>query len=165
MGVTGWRTTLTWRQFRTVPRPLGVQQDAQTRGSIDPPTRVAVAKDDAQFKLANFEVRVSLVPAETWVVGGKATASLLSHEQGHWDITGLTAWEYYRGLVALRAADQADLQQQAADLLARMTTKSDDLQVKYDRETDHSRNTADQARWDKIIADAIRGGNTALPDP
>ena len=24
MGVTGWRTTLTWRQFRTVPGPLGV---------------------------------------------------------------------------------------------------------------------------------------------
>ena len=165
MGVTGWRTTLTWRQFRTVARPLGVNQDAQTRGSIDPPVRVAVAKDGDQFKLSNFDVRVSLVSGETWVVSGKSTPSLLSHEQGHWDITGLTAWEYYRGLAGLRAADPADLSQQASDLLQKMSTKSDDLQIKYDRETDHSRNTADQARWDRVIADAIRGGNAALPDP
>ena len=166
MSVRGWRTILAWTQFRTVPEPPpGETEDSQTEASIEPPARISVQRDGDEFKLANFDVRVRLVSHGTWIVRGKATASLLSHEQGHWDIAGLTAYEYYRALVALRADDRDSLSQQAADTLQNIQTKVDALQVQYDDDTDHSRNALEQTRWKNLISTAIGNNNAALPDP
>jgi hypothetical protein len=165
MAVLGWHTNLTWRQFRRVNTPLGTTEEAQTEASIEPPERVAVAKDGAKFKLTNFDVRVRLVPSGTWIVNGKATDALLAHEQGHWDIAGLTAYEYFRELTGLRADDTDTLQSQASAALERIQTKVDALQEQYDRQTDHSRQASEQARWQRLIATAIRSGNAALPNP
>ena len=166
MSVTGWRTNLAWAQFRMLPTPPpGETEDAQTEASIEPPAQVSVQQDGSQLKLAGFDVRVRLVSSGTWLVRGRATPSLLSHEQGHWDTAGLTAYEYYRALAALRAADQASLSQQAAETLQRIQTKVDALQEKYDSETDHSRNAAQQARWHGVISAAIGNNYAALPDP
>jgi len=166
MGVTGWRTTLAWTQFRTVQNaPAGVNEDAQTEAAIEAPAQVSIQPDGSQLKLANFNVRVRIVPIGTWVVRGKSSASLLTHEQGHWDIAGLSAHEYHRALAALRAADRDSLAQQAADALQSNQTKVDALQVKYDRETNNSRNASEQTRWNNLISACIRNNNAALPDP
>lgn len=96
---------------------------------------------------------------------GKATSSLLVHEQGHWDIAGLTAHEHYRALEALRRAGQPELARLAQETLGRIKTKADGLQAKYDRETNHSRDAAAQTRWDTLIRNSILNGNTPFPDP
>jgi hypothetical protein len=126
---------------------------------------VQVQRDGGQLRLAAFDVKVRIVPIGTWVVRGKLTAALLAHEQGHWDIAGLTAHEYYRALAGLRATKQSELARLAQEALQRIKTKVDRLQVKYDRETNHSRDAAKQAQWDTLIRGCITNSNRALPDP
>ena len=46
-----------------------------------------------------------------------------------------------------------------------MQGKLDALTEKYDRETDHSRNVAQQNTWSQLIASCVRNGYRALPDP
>ena len=162
----GWPKSVTWRNFRVVQSaPSGATEDAQIEASMGAPARVQVQGDGDRVRLGSFEIYVEIVRPGTWVVQGRATTSLLSHEQGHWDIAGLTAHEYHRALEALRASEQSDLAQLAADALVRIQAKVDGIQEKYDRETNHSRDSAAQARWITQIRDCIMNGNRALPDP
>jgi hypothetical protein len=142
-----------------------VSEDAQTEASIEPPPRVRVVPDSGQLRLDAFDVNVRLVPLGTWVVRGKATTPLLAHEQGHWDIAGLTAHEYHRALAGLRATDQGELGRLAQEALQRIQHKVDGLQEKYDKETKHSQDAAAQTRWTTLIRTCVANGNRALPDP
>lgn len=166
MAVHGWPSNLQWHQFRTIPRsPPGVDEDAQIQTDTRPPNHVQIEHNGAQFRLARFDVQNVVVHSGTWVVHGTATQALLNHEQGHWDIAGLCAYEYYRALEALRAPNRSALQAGATAALRRMRQKASRLQLKYDRETQHGRNTAEQSRWDRLIQEAIRHEYRALPAP
>jgi hypothetical protein len=166
VAIGGWPKSLTWQQFRVVQSaPAGVTEEAQTEASIDPPPRVQVVKAGDQFRLAAFDIKVRIVPHGTWVVRGKSSAPLLVHEQGHWDIAGLTAHEYHKILEDLRAASPAELGRLAEQTLSRIKTKVDRLQEKYDRETNHSRDAAKQTQWNTLIRNCITNSNRALPNP
>jgi hypothetical protein len=166
VAIGGWPKNLTWQNFRVVQSaPAGVTEEAQTEASIEPPPKVQVLKDGNQFRLAAFDVKVRIVPHGTWVVRGKSSAPLLVHEQGHWDIAGLTAHEYHAALEGLRAASPAELGTLAEQALQRIKTKVDRLQEKYDRETNHSRDAGKQTQWNTLIRTCITNGNRALPDP
>jgi hypothetical protein len=166
VAVRGWPKSLTWHNFRVVQSaPPDETEDAQIEASMGAPAQVKVRPDGDHVRLGSFDVNVEIVQHGTWVVRGKSTASLLSHEQGHWDIAGLSAHEYHRALEAVRASDQSELAQLVQEALERAQKKVDGLQEKYDRETNHSRDSASQARWSTLIRDCIMDGNRALPDP
>jgi len=166
MAVQGWPSSLKWHQFRTIrQRPPGEDQNAQIQTDTRAPSRVEIEKDGAQLRLVGFEVQNVVVRAGSWVVQGTATPALLKHEQGHWDIAGLCAYEYYRNLEALRAPNRTALQAGANTAHQDMKQKANLLQAKYDRQTHHGGDTAAQVHWDRLIQDAIRHNYRALPAP
>jgi len=105
------------------------------------------------------------------VVSGTKTDDLLSHEQGHFDMAGLVAWELYRSLMATRAPNATELQRRINAHVARARSKLHGLsgsatQVgKYDTETAHGTNAGEQRRWKDLIRECITHDDRALPDP
>lgn len=100
----------------------------------------------------------SMQPSLSWVVPGKATSSILEHEQAHFDLNEV----FRRKLEALLPCLQAKhptkqgaidslndaLHQRANEVLSELQV----AQARYDAETRHGNDTAAQARWEAQIA-------------
>ncbi len=167
MSVTGWPRRIAWSEFSEIStRPEGEEENAQIDVRISPPgSGIQVVRDGRQVRIDDIEVPVSVEASDTWVVAGTKTDDLLSHEQGHYDISGLVATELYGKLLAARAATAAALAERLNALVRRAGRKADGLYKKYDRETDHGRLADKQKAWKERIRDAMAAGNRALPDP
>src|SRR5712692_6820168 len=121
MAVTHWPRGLAWSEFSDVgSRPSGVNEDAQISVTTDLPTSgIRVIRDGSAVRIDDIEVPLAVQTTESWVVSGTKTDDLLSHEQGHFDLAGLVAWELYRGLMATRAPNATELQRQINAHVAR----------------------------------------------
>jgi len=171
--VTHWPRSLAWSEFTELrSRPSGVRENAQISVTTDlPSSGIKVIHVGSVVRIDDIEVPLLVVGTETWVVTGTKTGDLLSHEQGHLDITGLVAWEFYRGVMAARAPNATALKNQIDAHVARAGAKlhglsGSDTQVgKYDRETSHGTNAGEQRRWKDLIQDCITHNYRALPNP
>lgn len=122
---------------------------------------MSVAKTaDGGVTLADtLELTITLDRSASWARSGAArTAELLKHEQGHYDITALTARDLFIDLMQLKAksfADAAALQQAIDAVRARYDAQK--IQDVYDEsgETDHGRNSDGQKRWDGYLSRAF----------
>ena len=149
-----WRPdrSLTWEDFKADP-PADVEgrdeaafikyrlivEPTEFRLTYDPNTKTWRATiDPASLKVKNVMVR-----SESWVDPQRKNARLLSHEQGHFDIS-----EVYRRLLERRLRElvaEAPTQEQAAAELRRLiertynsvVQKAEQVQTDYDRETAH----------------------------
>ncbi len=173
MAVTRWPRSLAWSEFTEIgTRPSGEDEDAQVSISTDLPTSgIRVLREGSGVRIDEIEVPLVVQPTETWVVRGTKTDDLLSHEQGHFDMAGLVAWELYRRIMATRAPNAAELKRQIDAHVARARTKLHGLSGSatevgtYDTETEHGRNGGEQRRWKELIRDCMTHNNRALPDP
>ncbi len=173
MAVTHWPRALSWSEFSEIAsRPAGVKENAQISVTTDMTTnQVRVIREKDKIRLGDLEIPVVVDGTESWVVQGTKSDDLLSHEQGHFDIAGLVAWELYRGLMALRAATTSELQRQVNRKVGAARNKLEGLsgsatqEGKYDTETKHGTDAAAQKRWKDLIADCMTHDNRALPSP
>lgn len=175
MGVTNWPRTLGWSDFQELStRPPGVPANRNASTSVltdNPSSGIEVDRVRGKFLVKAIEIPLVLVASDTWVITGTKTAALLSHEQGHLDIAGLVAWELYRRIMGTRARTVADLSTQVDAHVAWAGRKMHALggsataEGKYDRETNHGINTAEQTRWKDLIRDCMTHDNRALPNP
>jgi len=150
--LAGWPRTLTWDNFREVDSaPDGHNEAAQIHPEAVQPDQVGVARDGAQVRLRGYTVRVRIIREDTWVVTSQKSNALLAHEQGHFDILGLTARDMVTDLAALRAGSSSDLAQQVRDTIARAGALATRLDGIYDGTgsagTNHGSSSAVQARW------------------
>ena len=172
MAVTRWPRSLGWSEFQEISsRPSGVNENAQIGVITDMPSSgIRVARDGRSFKVEDIEIPLVVQSTETWVVTGTKTNDLLSHEQGHFDIAGLVAWELYRAILATRAPSVTALSERINAHVERAGRKlhalsgSDGEDGKYDKETRHGLDAAEQKRWKDLISDAMNHNNRALPD-
>jgi len=168
MGVTGWPRNVAWSEFDPrSSRPAGETEDAQIAPIADAPTSgIKIGRDGNKLKLGPFTIKVYVDGSQSWVVTAAKSASLLSHEQGHYDIAGLGAWEEHRRFEALRADNPSKLADMIQEVLQTSKQKTQDLQDYYDstKQTNNGRNPTKQAEWEKKIADAIKNNYQALPD-
>jgi hypothetical protein len=84
----------------------------------------------------------------------KDRASLLKHEQGHFDITELFARKLRKAFAAYAfhfATVTADLRQ----IFTTINDEKSHMNQQYDQETNYSTNAAQQQRWNKKIALAL----------
>ncbi len=136
-----WRADrpLTWADFQGAP-PRGNDRDAYTYYGIS-----ASSERDERGRIT-AEVSCVFMPEKSWVrPPAKASAQLLAHEQLHFDLAELHARRFARELPAqLKGADPEAAFQRAHD---RMMVRLREEQERYDRETDHGRDAAAQARW------------------
>jgi len=163
--LTGWPHQISWDLFTEVStRPAGEHEDAQIETRTVQPARVRVVREQGLFRLGDYEAQLTVVRSNSWVVAGRKQDALLAHEQGHFDITGLVARDLVHALAALRVSTTDELQREVSRLYEAYDTWANELSEQYDEETDHSRNTTEQANWASRIQDCIRQG-TSLGTP
>jgi len=96
----------------------------------------------------NFKIICSFSKNKSW--GRYKTDYILSHEQGHFDITEIFARKLNKKIKEYkfdRTSYKTDLQKIYQDILE----EKEEFQNQYDDETDYSRNKEKQAEWLKKI--------------
>lgn len=139
------RFVLSWDMFDDVPNiepANGQSMDADTKCKFD----VAWSGDDVTVTVGPDSLRVR--------IGASKTAELLKHEQGHSDITFLTGLAAGRAIARNSAGSQATIRSHQAT--------GQRVQVRYDGQTEHGRNAAQQSRWNQLLDDAIQHSLTTV---
>ena len=152
----GWPRNIGWREFREVAeRPDGGDEDAQVHSEAILDPEVSICSEGGRLRLGTFTVRIQVTSDDSWVVRGAQSDSLLSHEQGHYDLQGLDARALMNRLAALRAGDAEELPRLVTEQIEASRSGSQTLSDLYDEETDHGREVERQQRWKSAIREAI----------
>jgi hypothetical protein len=155
---------LTWGDFTELPsRPPGEIEDAQIHTEAALPDEVTVEGIGGRLRVVGVIVTLRIINGDTWVVGSQKSDSLLNHEQGHFDITGLLGHDMARQILNAKAHKLSELQQQMRRVVARSNRLAARLTEQYDGQTDHGLNEAAQRRWDDRIQSSIRSGRPLAP--
>nr|WP_179210093.1 DUF922 domain-containing protein [Crenothrix polyspora] len=124
------------------------------------PNQVSVAQENGQFKLGAAVFQMVVKKSDSWVVKTEKDATLLAHEQGHFDLAGLCYRDMVQELAKLRTSSVKELEKEIKRIMEQYDQKSDTLSKQYDssQETDHGRNTTRQKIWEKQIQTCINSG-------
>jgi len=184
--VSGFPRNLTWSQFRPVTTSPSPPMQAQTSSSYRMNPWRAVLKAGT-YRVQGLRITVSLSASGCWAVNSaRSSATLLRHEQGHYDITGLIARDLASSILdlsldasvvaALKDAGKTandhlryvqgqfqksivEYGRQAADLLGKLQTNpATHSDGRYDVQTQHGVNAAAQARWDSLFSQVKSSG-------
>ncbi|MCL4641312.1 MULTISPECIES: DUF922 domain-containing protein [Olivibacter] len=112
-----------------------------------------------------FHVFLDINPRESWIKFDKiktpeVLAEVLNHEQGHFKIGLLMQHELISRLNARKYTSH--YKQEAATLFNKVSNKYQAMQLRYDAETEHMMNRAQQAIWDKKLNRSIEGLNLLM---
>jgi hypothetical protein len=131
---------LTWADFKGKP-DTGNPMDALTESGIT----FSWSCDHRGFKA---EIYSLFVPSKSWV--REPTASLLAHEQVHFDITELHARKLRKYFAEMR--NPCYLGKDGINAAARRIIQdSNEMQRVYDAETRHSERASEQKRWEGLV--------------
>lgn len=119
-------------------------------------------------QVASITVTNTMEPADSWVVPGKAFASILGHEQSHFDLNEVYRRKLECLLLGTNTCNGAT-QQAVVDLLNTSLHQTantvlqqlSDMQTLYDSQTSHGSNSAEQARWQNLISSWLVAPTTA----
>ncbi|MGQ0738700.1 MAG: DUF922 domain-containing protein [Bacteroidota bacterium] len=143
---------LTWNDFRGAPDPAS-SHFAYTYWNI-------FYKYDAfDFKgdTAKWKVIISVeLGSNSWKRKDKVTDTLLRHEQGHFNIGILCAMEIQE------KADKTvffrhDYQLRLVALIKEVIEKYRNVELQYDKETEHFFNRKQQWKWDNFFSAKLKG--------
>jgi hypothetical protein len=169
MAVLGWPKTLTWTMFGTpvsaVPSSYtGSDTDCHIEIDINPTAGGSVqVSPGGDYRLKDIKVEVKLIATDTWVLAGVPTATnqaaVLQHEQGHYNIAGITARDIDTALTALRNPDPKALAAAAVTTANGIRAAGQKKEDKYDDKavnggTDGGNDPTQQAAWNSKIAAA-----------
>jgi len=145
--------SLAWSNF-TVVQSLAGNEDAHIDINFGIPSRPP-RRDGSNWMLAEtFEIVVS--PVAKVKRSANQTTDLLEHEQGHYDIGIAVAWALAADLENLSAPSQGELSRQLTSTFnLHRQTRMSAVQQRYDLETNHSQNAAQQTAWETAIANAL----------
>lgn len=151
-GSTKYRL-LTWDDFSGKPDKDSPFQ-ANTSWGINYGFKgVDFAGDTVRFK--NLAVTLKFDETKSWVKEGKQIPYLLKHEQGHFDIALICHKEIIKA-INNTVFFKADFKEKLRTIFTDTIKKYRLMQVQYDEETDHSKNEANQQKWNAIIAKALQ---------
>lgn len=152
MALNGFTYSVSWSDFSVVQsRPPNVPEDAQIHPEIRP-SKFVLGKKGRLVIIKDVQIDIALVSSDCWVLSTQASnTALLKHEQGHYDIVALSARELFNGFLALSADSTHKLQEKATALQESMHKKVELVNQRYEDKTKNSRNTSEQAIWDKRL--------------
>jgi hypothetical protein len=155
INVTANPARLTWSSFRLVDSIPDSDEEAQVNPETSIP-EMRIEHGRGQFRLASFTILVGLNQTNTMVVRtAEQTAELLEHEQGHYDLLIVGVRALAREMESLAAASTRDLGAQVQRVRDTHAARAEAIDAAYDRQTDHSRNGAEQTRWNGLIRAAM----------
>lgn len=106
--------------------------------------RISFKGDTA--KVTGFSVKLELNENLSWVKQEKQTNNLLKHEQGHFDIGLICQLEIIKQFNST-VFFKTDFQNKIQTIFTAALDKYSQIGIKYDEETDHSKNQASQDNW------------------
>ena len=151
MAINGFVRGLSWDDFQG---PEGTGDEAAfTKARFD--VNWASTPSGSGLGLTNVIVAVTMVRSESWVREGAQTASLLEHEQGHYDITALGARDLDRTLAGVTASNMANLRQAVNNAIARHQREINSVNHQFDEATAHGTNAQREQEWIGRIRSAM----------
>jgi len=84
--------------------------------------------------------------SKSWAKKDGKSDRVLAHEQNHFDLTALKACELSKAIANANYKSETAMQQ-IRDLQKKYTKELNELQVQYDRETQHGTIEEEQAKW------------------
>ena len=131
---------LTWEDFQSEPKS---NTDAVASAS----TSLGIAYQLEGGKLT-YKITCNFNKVRSW--GLVKSNYILAHEQGHFDITEVTARLLHKAISEYEF-NRRTFKQDINKIYEKVVDQKEALQAAYDRETDHSRNKRNQYDWlDKI---------------
>ncbi len=138
-----WSATrkLTWADYKSSPEP-----DSDAAASTTTYLGISYDINNRSF---SYKIESRFSKTHSW--GLHKTAYILSHEQGHFDIAEIFARKLNKKMSEYKF-DRRTYQKDLNKIYDDVTKEKTAFQNKYDRETNHSINKAEQAKWLKLIA-------------
>ena len=100
--------------------------------------------------ILEFEIHTIFDPSKSWKRDG-VDSYILKHEQGHFDITEYYARVLRKKLKTTKYKSLDTVGDEVKALFNESFNAANDLQLKYDKETEHSINRKKQKKWNKKI--------------
>jgi hypothetical protein len=144
-------TRLTWGDF-TAPPPEHALHDAETSTGIS-----ASRWTCERGRMVVVGARAYFNRTKSFALAQRTDADLLTHEQGHFDLTELYARQLRERLRAIRcAAREPGAIQAAVDAAVQEVDQGFLAETeRYDRETDHGRDRAGQQDWNQHLRERL----------
>lgn len=139
---------LTWEDFTGRPDKSS-SHDANTYWKLNYSFQGVSFKGDTA-KITGLTVKLELDEKLSWIKPGKETANLLKHEQGHFNIGLMCQNEIikqFNTAVFLRS----DVQNKLQTIFNTSLEKYKLMGIKYDDETNHSKNQEGQEKWNDLF--------------
>ncbi|RYZ20709.1 MAG: DUF922 domain-containing protein [Chitinophagaceae bacterium] len=130
------RRIVGWQDFQSEP-VRGTEAVASTSTSLGLSYKI-------QDGALAYEVSCNFSKAKSW--GLMRTDYILAHEQGHFDITEISARRLHQALASY-TYNRRTYKQDLTRIYNSVVQLKEQLQEQYDHETDHSRNRAVQGEW------------------
>ena len=141
---------LNWTHFQIVEDLGG--EDAYNHYYARLPQIVNFRQIGSEYALPATTV-ITISPSNCQIrKGANKTSALLKHEQLHYDIGINCSRVLATDLKALRASSAAELQTAINDAFALHEANGEAISAANDAATDHSRNTAAQKAWEKMMS-------------
>lgn len=137
---------LVWNDFKGKPQPTD-HKVAATQYQIG----YEYTMEDNEFI---FDVSCEFIPRLSWVDESGKTEYILNHEQKHFDLAEVYARKLRKEL------NEADInlrnyQRMTNDIYDKIWRECQVEQIRYDKETNHSINEAEQEEWDEYIEEQL----------
>ncbi len=150
-------SSLGWGNFTTVPNMIHGQYEAEAGFNAHTTGGFSYNKVGGLYQMVlDDDFRVVIVHwAEVWKEA-KKTKALLDHEDIHYQFARVHTRAMLIAMDALRKKKTNDFKDTIHDMTQKhLVRRVDALNKKYDAETDHSKNTEPQRRWQKAVDECL----------
>ena len=163
MAVLNFNRTIDFSMFQKLDsRPSGETEDAQI-ASFFQTKNIKLAR--GKYKIASFDVDIYVERSESWIVKSfVGDANLKNHEQRHYDIMAVGAREFHDEALKLEESSTTALQGALETLAEDIRSRTQEIQDRYDTQTNHGVNTSAQGRWNTTVASTKLNTSGKLAD-
>jgi predicted secreted Zn-dependent protease len=164
MALSRFDHNVAWDEFTEVQaRPQGETEDASIFIRAIP-FNWATRAGRGGCRVTRVTLTIRVRPNQSWVVRGRQSATLLNHEQGHFDISALGFREMYNRILALTRPKCRDIDRPAGQIQQEVQQQIDAANIRYDEQTSHGTDAAVQQTWDTAIGNAKSNANGTVAD-
>ncbi len=151
--IISWDETykLGWDNFRASPNH---QESAAAITASGITFGFSIKRTNARVVSFTSDVHAHFYPEQSWYKKDIADTHVLRHEQLHFDITELYARKFRQRINQLSISN--NLQSALKNIHNNINEELEQLQGRYDEETDYSRNFEAQAKWQAYITGELK---------
>lgn len=141
---------LSWTDFKGIPDKSSPYVAMTNSGIV---FSYQVASENGNLSLTT-EVEAQFHPEMSWHKPDKVNNHVLKHEQGHFNITEIHARKLRKAFEEYKVTK--NYKKELSAFFTRINRERQQMQDRYDRETNHSQNLAKEAEWQDFIHSELK---------